>query len=140
MLNEDYRFLESLRTNKKASCDGKIDTKYHITEADKRKQKEKYEKLQKSNFLSVSSMITEYMQLSETESSQESEHLQISTAESEVEKDDIRQKYKKVKYVHQVSVCKPHTITHSQARNLHDLDKPSILPEQFHIRKSEKKS
>ena len=44
-----------------------------------------------------------------------------------------------MKYVHQASVCKPHTMTRSQARNLHDIDKPSILPEQFHIRKSEKK-
>ena len=30
-------------------------------------------------------------------------------------------------------------MTRSHARNLHDIDKPSILPEQFHIRKSEKK-
>ena len=30
-------------------------------------------------------------------------------------------------------------MTRSQARNLHDTDKPSILPEQFHIRKSEKR-
>ena len=79
------------------------------------------------------------MQFSEPENSQESEQLQSSTAESEIEEDDIRQKYKKVKYVQQVSVCKPHTITRSQARNLHDIDKRSILPEQFHIRKSEKR-
>ena len=79
------------------------------------------------------------MQLSEPESSQESEQLQSSAVESEIEEDDIRQKYKKVKYVQQASVCKPHTITRSQARNLHDIDKPSILPEQFHIRKSEKR-
>ena len=79
------------------------------------------------------------MQLSEPESSQESEQLQSSVVESEIEEDDIRQKYKKVKYVQQASVCKPHTITRSQARNLHDIDKRSILPEQFHIRKSEKR-
>ena len=35
-----------------------------------RKQREKYEKLQKNDFLSVSSMSTEHMQLSEPESSQ----------------------------------------------------------------------
>ena len=44
-----------------------------------------------------------------------------------------------MKYVHQASVCKPHTITQSQARILHDIDKPFILPEQFYIRKSEKR-
>ena len=48
----------------------------------------------KSNFLSVSSMSTEHMQLSEHESSQESKQLQSSAAESEIEEDDIRQKYK----------------------------------------------
>ena len=48
----------------------------------------------KSNFLSVSSMSTEHMQLSEQESSQESKQLQSSAAESEIEEDDIRQKYK----------------------------------------------
>ena len=48
----------------------------------------------KSNFLSVSSMSTEHMQLSEQESSQESKQLQTSAAESEIEEDDIRQKYK----------------------------------------------
>ena len=73
MLNEDYRFLESMRTDEKASCEGKVDTKYHIAEAAKRKQSKKYEKLQKSGFLSVSSMSTEHMQLSKPESSQESE-------------------------------------------------------------------
>ena len=139
MLNENYGFLESRRTDRKASCEGKVDTKYHIAEAGKRKQSEKYEKLQKSVFLSVSSKSTEHMQLSKPENSQESEQLQSSTAESEIEKDDIRQKYKRVEYVHQASVCKPHTITRSQARNLHDIDKPSILPEQFHMRKSEKR-
>ena len=139
MFNEDYRFLESMRTDRKASCEGKVDTKYHIAEAGKRKQSEKYEKLRKSVFLSVSSMSTEHMHLTEPENSQESEPLQSSTAESEIEKDHIRQKCKKVKYVHQASVCKPHTITRSQARNLHDIDKPSILPEQFHMRKSEKR-
>ena len=72
MLNEDYRFLESMRTDKKASCGGKVDIKYHIAEAAKRKQSKKYEKLQ-SDFLSVSSMSTEHMQLSKPESSQESE-------------------------------------------------------------------
>ena len=41
MLNEDYRFLESMRTDKRASCAEKVDTKYHITEAGKRKQREK---------------------------------------------------------------------------------------------------
>ena len=44
-----------------------------------------------------------------------------------------------MEYVHQTSVHKPHTITRSQARNLNDIDKPSIFPEQFFIRKSEKK-
>ena len=44
-----------------------------------------------------------------------------------------------MKYVHQASVCKPHTITRSQAGSLHYTDKPSILPEQFHRRKSEKR-
>ena len=44
-------------------------------------------------------MSSEHMQLSEPESSQESEQLHSSTAESEIEKDDITQKYKKVKYV-----------------------------------------
>ena len=44
-----------------------------------------------------------------------------------------------MKYVHQASVCKPHTITRSQAGSLHYIDKPSILPEQFHRRKSEKR-
>ena len=44
-----------------------------------------------------------------------------------------------MKYVHKASVCKPHSITRSQARNLHDIDKPSILPEQFHISKTEKR-
>ena len=48
----------------------------------------------KSNFLSVSSMSTEHMQLSEQESSQESKQLQSSAAESEIEENDIRQKYK----------------------------------------------
>ena len=79
------------------------------------------------------------MQLSEPESSQEFEQLQSSTAESEIEKDAIRQKHKEVKYVHQALVCKPLTITRPQARNLHDIDKPSILTEQFHICKSEKR-
>ena len=87
----------------------------------------------KSDFLSVSSVSTERMQFSEPENSQESEQLQSSIAEPEIEEHDIRQKHKKVKYVHQASVCKPHTITRPQARNLHDIDKPSILPEQFHI-------
>ena len=96
MLNEDYRFLELMRTDRKASCEGKADTKYHIAEAGKRRQREKYEKLQKSDFLSVSSMSTEHMHLSEPENSQESEQLLSSTAESEIEEDDIRQKYKKV--------------------------------------------
>ena len=64
--------------------------------------------------------------------------LQRSTAVSETEEDGIEQKYEKRKYVHQTSVCKPHTITRFQARNLHDIDKPSILPEQFHTCKSEK--
>ena len=50
------------------------------------------------------------MQLSELKSSQESEQLQSSTAESEIEQDNVRQKYKKVKYIHQASVCKPPTI------------------------------
>ena len=50
MLNEDCRFLESIRTDRKASCERKVDTKYHITEAAKRKQREKYEKLQDSTF------------------------------------------------------------------------------------------
>ena len=44
-----------------------------------------------------------------------------------------------MKYVHQTSVCKPHTISQSQARNLHDINKPSILPEEFYIRQSEKR-
>ena len=70
MLNENYRFLDTMRTDRKASCEGKVDTKYHMAEAGKRKQREKYEKLQKSDFLSVSSMSTEHMQLSEPESSQ----------------------------------------------------------------------
>ena len=100
MLNEDCRFLESIRTDRKASCERKVDTKYHITEAAKRKQREKYEKLQDSTFLSVSSMSKEHMYLSELEISQESEQLQNSTAESEIEEDDIKQKYKKVKYFH----------------------------------------
>ena len=78
------------------------------------------------------------MQSSEPESSQESELLESSTAESEIEEDD-RQKYKSVKYFHQASICKHHTITPSQARNLHDIGKPSISPEQFHICKSEKR-
>ena len=56
------------------------------------------------------------MYLSELEISQESEQLQNSTAESEIEEDDIKQKYKKVKYFHQVSVCKPHTITISSKK------------------------
>ena len=34
MLNEDYRFLESMRTDKKALCEGKVDTKYHIAMAE----------------------------------------------------------------------------------------------------------
>ena len=97
MLIEDYRFLELMRTDRKASCEGKVDTKYYISEAGKRKQREKYEKLQKSDFLSVSSMSTEHMQLSEPENSRESEQLLSSTAESEIEEDDIRQKYKKMK-------------------------------------------
>ena len=87
----------------------------------------------KSDFSPVSSVSTELMQFSEPENSQESEQLQSSTAEPEIEEHDIRQKHKKVKYVHQASVCKPHTITRPQARNLHDIDKPSILSEQFHI-------
>ena len=70
MLNENYRFLDAMRTDRKASCEGKINTKYHIAEAGKRKQREKYEKLQKSDFLSVSSMSTEHMQFSEPESNQ----------------------------------------------------------------------
>ena len=37
MLNKDYRFLESMRTDRKVSSEGKVDTKYHIAEADKRK-------------------------------------------------------------------------------------------------------
>ena len=78
------------------------------------------------------------MQLGEPESSHESEQLQSSAAESEIVEDDIRKNIK-VKYVHQASACKPHTITRSQAGNLHDTDKPSILPEQFHRRKSEKR-
>ena len=45
MLNKDYRFLESMRTDRKVSSEGKVDTKYHIAEADKRKQREKHEKL-----------------------------------------------------------------------------------------------
>ena len=56
--NEDYRFLESIRTDRKASCEGKGDTKYHIAEAVKKK----------SNFLSFFSMNTEHLQLSEPES------------------------------------------------------------------------
>ena len=94
MLNEDYRFLESMRTDRKASCKGKVDTKYHIAEAGKREQREKYEKLQKR---------TEHKQLSEPERSLESEQIQSSAAESEIDEDDIRQKYKKVKCVHQAS-------------------------------------
>ena len=39
MLNEDYRFLESMKTERKASCEGKVDTKYHIAEAAKRKRR-----------------------------------------------------------------------------------------------------
>ena len=89
----------------------------------------------KSDFLSVSSVSTERMQFSEPENSQESEQLQSSIAEPEIEEHDIRQKHKKVKYVHQASVCKSHTIMRPRARNLHDIDKPSILPEQFHIHK-----
>ena len=125
MLNEDYRFLESMRTDRKVSCERKVDTKYHIAEAAKRKQREKYEKQQKSDSLPFSSMSTEHMQLSETESSQELEHLQSSTAESEMENDDIRQKYKKVKYVHQASVCKPHTI--------HDLKQETFMILTIHL-------
>ena len=106
-----------------------------LVKGNKEKSKENYIRLIFYH-LSVS---TEHMQFSEPENSQESEQLQSSTAESEIEEDDIRQKYKKVKYVQQASVCKPHTITRSQARNLHDIDKRSILPEQFHIRKSEKR-
>ena len=69
--------------------------KYHIAEAGKRKQREKYEKLQKSDFLSVSSMSTEHMQLSEPESSYESEQLQSSAAESEIVEDDNSKNIKK---------------------------------------------
>ena len=106
-----------------------------LVKGNKEKSKENYIRL----IFYHSSVSTERMQFSEPENSQESEQLQSSTAESEIEEDDIRQKYKKVKYVQQASVCKPHTITRSQARNLHDIDKRSILPEQFHIRKSEKR-
>ena len=47
MFYEDYRFLGSMRTGRKTSCEGNVDTKYHIEEAGKRKQRGKYEKLQK---------------------------------------------------------------------------------------------
>ena len=63
MLNEDYR-------------------SFYITLQKLVKQnREKSKKNYKSDFLSVSSMSTEHMQLSEPESSQESEQLQSSTAE-----------------------------------------------------------
>ena len=39
MLKEDYILLKSMRTDKKGSCEGKVDTKYHIAEAGKRKQR-----------------------------------------------------------------------------------------------------
>ena len=42
MLNKDYRFLESMRTDRKVSSEGKVDIKNHIAEAGKRKQREKY--------------------------------------------------------------------------------------------------
>ena len=42
MHNEDWRFLESMRTDSKASYEGKVDNKYHIAEAGKRKQRKKY--------------------------------------------------------------------------------------------------
>ena len=87
MLNEDYRFLESMRTDRKASCEGKVDNKYDIAEAGKKKQREKYEQLQKNDFLSVSSMSTEHMQLSE--------QLQSSAAESKLVEDDISNNKKK---------------------------------------------
>ena len=87
MLNEDYRFLESMRTDRKASCEGKVDNKYDIAEAGKKKQREKYEQLQKNDFLSVSSMSTEHMQLSE--------QLQSSAAESKIVEDDISKNKKK---------------------------------------------
>ena len=90
MFYEDYRFLGSMRTGRKTSCEGNVDTKYHIEEAGKRKQRGKYEKLQKIDFLSVSSMSTEHIQLSDPESSQESEQLQNSIAESEIVEDGIR--------------------------------------------------
>ena len=45
-----------------------------------------------------------------------------------------------MKYVYQASVYKPHTITRSQARNSHDIDKPHILTEQFHTHKSDKRA
>ena len=53
------------------------------------------EKLQKNDFLSVSSMSTEHMQLSETESSHEFEQLQNSAAESKIVEDDISKNKKK---------------------------------------------
>ena len=87
MLNEDYRFLESMRTDRKASCEGKVDNTYDIAEAGKKKQREKYEQLQKNDFLSVSSMSTEHMQLSE--------QLQSSAAESKIVEDDISKNKKK---------------------------------------------
>ena len=87
MLNEDYRFLESMRTDRKASCEGKVDNKYDIADAGKKKQREKYEQLQKNDFLSVSSMSTEHMQLSE--------QLQSSAAESKIVEDDISKNKKK---------------------------------------------
>ena len=46
MRNEDYIFLESMRTDRKPPSEGKVDTKYLIAESGKRKQREEYEKLQ----------------------------------------------------------------------------------------------
>ena len=43
MPNEDWGL--QMRTNGKASYEGNVDTKYHISEAGKKKQREKYEKL-----------------------------------------------------------------------------------------------
>ena len=39
-----------MRTDRKASCEGKVDNKYDIEESGKKKQREKYEQLQKNNF------------------------------------------------------------------------------------------
>ena len=135
MLEEYFQSFESMGTDRKASCESKVDKKYHEEEKRKKKQRERYEQRQKGESSSVG---IEDIQFSE-ESVTDSEQCASSAAESELE-DEEQCKSKRAKYVHHSAETTPTTRIEAQKKKYTDsCGPPLILPEQFHIRESEKK-